>query len=135
MTGFGLAGVLFAGLAGPAGGSGFIPLMPQAEAFADHAACLAALEAHRAREQVLAVPRTTDAAGQVREVRVVESGIERQGPDRARYASEVWTLHGGPDPAAGRLRIVPGFERHIRLCEGAAMTTTGARGFTQPVYE
>lgn len=122
-------------VAGPAAASGFEFLSRVTERFADHEACIAALEGHRARELALRAPRQTNAEGQMREVQVVQSGIERPRPGRAAYNSEVVVMTGAPDAASGRLRVRATFEFINRDCEDAVMTTGGSRGFTPSVLE
>lgn len=127
-----LAGLM---VAGPAAASGIRLLTPVTEHFDDHAACVAALEAHRAHDLTLRAPRHTGPGGEVREVQVFDNGIERPGPGRAAYGSEILILHGVPDAASGRLRLYPRIELINRECEGAAMITGGMRGTLQPVLE
>jgi hypothetical protein len=131
------AGMVLAGLmaAGPTAATGYELLPRTTERFADHAACVAALEAHRARELARRLPRQVGPGGEVREVQVVQRGFERRGPDRVSYGSEILVLEGGPDPASGRLRLQPRFELIIRDCEGAEMISGGSRHVLRPVFE
>lgn len=123
-------------LAMPALASGQVPLLPATERFADHAACVAALVAHQARERGLRTEgRVRSGPDAVREVRLIEGGIERVSDGVARYASELWYHHGARDAATGRMRIAHSYERRDRRCDDAVMTTTGLRGFTQPTFE
>jgi hypothetical protein len=120
-------------LAGPAQGMERLPRV--SETFADHAACLAALQAHSAREMALRAPRTTDAQGRTREVQVSDSGFERRGRERASRGTEILVLEGAPDAATGLLRIVPRITLIDRDCEGAEMITGGLRGVLRPFLE
>jgi hypothetical protein len=122
-------------LAVPTAASGVEFLPRGTEHFADHAACVAALEAHIARDLARRAPRVAGADGRVREVRVAETRIDRLGPGRASHGSEILVLEGAPDPASGRLRIQPRFELINRDCEGAVMITGGMRATLPPVLE
>ncbi len=125
----GLAAVL------PAAASGAEVLPRVTEHFADHAACVAALEERRAQDLALRAPRAAGADGQVREVQVAETPIDRLGAGRASHGSEILVLEGARDPASGRLRLQPRFTLINRDCEGAVMITGGMRATLRPIVE
>lgn len=125
------------GLSALAHASGQMPILAVPEHFASHQACVAALEAAYAEDARQVAPLTVAADGKRREVTMDSKGVERLGPQLARYDVTIWYHNGGlrtdlPEP---QIETSHSYEHPIRQCEGKTMKTSGNRGYTLSTFE
>ena len=132
-----IACVVALGLSTLAHASGQMPILALPIHFASHQACVAALEAAYAEDAKQVTPLTVAADGTRREVTVDSTGVERLGPQLARYDATIWYHNGGlrTDLPHPQIETSHSYEHPIRQCEGKTMKTSGNRGYTLSTFE
>lgn len=126
---------LLAGLAtAPGFAGGRIALPPVSQSFPSHVACAAELERQAEQDARAASPRVTSAQ-MLREVQVLTRGVETAGPDKRRYEVTILYQHGALRTDLSQYEISHSFDKVIRECDGATLTTTSEKGFTLSTFE
>ncbi len=125
------------GLSALAHASGQMSILAVPVSFTSHRACVAALKAAYAEDARLVEPLTVAADGKRREVTVDSKGVERLGPQLARYEVTIWYHNGGlrTDLPQPQIETSHSYEHPIHQCEGKTMKTSGDRGFTLSTFE
>ena len=125
------------GLTALAQASGRMPIRTVPEQFISHLACVAALEAAYVDDAKQASPLKISATDERHEVTVDSSGVERIGPELARYEVMIWYHNGGlrADLPQPQIETSHSYEHPIRECEGSTMKTSGDRGYTLSTFE
>lgn len=125
------------GLAAFAHAGGRMPIHAGPERFISHRACVAALETAHVEDVKQASPLTISAGQERHEVTVDSNGVERIGPELARYEVMIWYHNGRlrADLPQPQIETSHSYEHPIRECDGSTMKTSGDRGYTLSTFE
>lgn len=106
--------------------SSFLRMPPVQQSYADHASCVAALDAKLAGDRARETPRDPFAPNAIRRVRLQTEGVVRVDATTARYHSTLQTQVLRDHANQQQRERSTGFVESTHTCNGAVMTSESA---------
>lgn len=124
--------------AASAAASGFVPAVGTLPVkYANHEACVAALEKQRADDEQMVTPPLIIGGEPSRAISLepITNGVERKGKKIAVYAARIWSHNGSKNEESASFMISHSWEEKSSTCKGNVMTGLLQSGYTQPTFE